>query len=154
MNISKLDRGTTEVFSSFSWVVSGRLQHRDSILARFVPDPFQFIFISRRTVWRQIASDSESVVKQRKNKYFDIHPDEFGTILKIEIIIAGAWLEFETSTLPIQIPVILVVICSYPHLYERSVIFCVGTASLKGRLPLEWYMLRTTFDVTELSIGV
>jgi len=89
------------IFSSFPWVPSGKLQHRDSIHARFVPDPFQFIFISRNTVRRQIAPDTESIVKQRKNKYFDIHPNEFGTVIKIEIITAGSLLEFETANFPL-----------------------------------------------------
>jgi hypothetical protein len=59
------------------------------------------VFISRNTVRRQIAADTESVIKQRKNKYFDIHPNEFGTVIKIEIITAGLLLEFETGTFPL-----------------------------------------------------
>ena len=117
MNGSKLDRETNEVFSSFSWVLSGEVQHRDSIHARFVPDPLQFIFISRHTFRRQIASDTERVVKQRQNKYFGIRPDEFGTIIKIEIIIAGALLEFEMGTFQVQIHVISVPICWYIRIY-------------------------------------
>jgi hypothetical protein len=94
VNGSKLDRGTTEVFSSFPGVLSGELQHTDSIHARLVPDHFQFIFVSRDTVRRQIAPDTVSVVKQRKNKYFDIHSNKFVAVIKIEIITAGSLLEF------------------------------------------------------------
>jgi len=78
------------------------------------------MFISRHTVRRHIASDTEKVVKQRKSKYFDIHPNEFGTIIKTEIIVAGALLKFETGTFPIQIHVIPVPICWYSRIYMNA----------------------------------
>jgi hypothetical protein len=53
-------------FGDVPRVPSGKFQGRNTTPARFVVNSSQFIFISQRTVRRQMASDTDSVVKKRK----------------------------------------------------------------------------------------